>query len=59
MTINTTINLAATEMAERQKLLNDWATFTNKRFPVMIFVDAPFYCKLANIDIADTYKDPR
>lgn len=52
------INKSIDEIAQRKKLLSDWSNFKNQRPPVIVFIDSPFYCKLANIPIEDIYTDP-
>ena len=52
------IHVPQQEIDRRKELLNSWAEFKNPRPPVFVFVDSPFYCKVAGIDLKDIYRDP-
>jgi uroporphyrinogen-III decarboxylase len=52
------IDIKKDEVARREELLKNWEQFKNKRPPVAVFMDAPFYCKLAGTPIEKIYDDP-
>ncbi len=53
------IKLADEEIQQRRQLLAQWSGFNNNRSPVIVFMDAPFYCKLAEMPIENIYKNPQ
>lgn len=57
MLINIEIN--EQDINQRKALLNDWQNFSNNRPPVIVFMDSPFYCKLAKIPIDEIYESPK
>lgn len=50
------IHIEQEEIKKRRALLKAWSQFQNDRPPVHVFVDSPFYCKLAGVDIRDIYE---
>lgn len=52
------INVDFQEISARRDLLAQWSRFENARPPVIVFLDSPFYCKLADIPIEQIYRQP-